>query len=323
MKKQNYLRRILKLIFWICMFHTIFILHAHSQSSTWTSVGPFDNNDDPENISFLAAHPSRSDVIYAVIPENDKHLYVSNDVGKTWTILENSPTDLGAVCVDPQNPDKIWVGDGYQWRYDFFVYQSIDNGQSWSASQIYNHWDPMNTTTMQVTDILIHPQNSDYILVATNHLVNGPIYGDGVFKRSLNNGDSWEYLGGPTTTACIDPTNPDIVYRGTERSNYVKKYTDFWSDFKTTDITPDAGIGSVRDMEVDLDGLLYVAASDGLWKWDGSAWQVLSNFPADHVRALAVDLRKTPGIIFVGTDSSGVFISEDSGNTWNQFNEGL
>lgn len=323
MKRNYFLNKILKSMFWVCLFLSIFIMQVYSQSSVWSSVGPFDNNSDPENIGFLFAHPKMLDIIYAVIPENDKHLYVSYNAGETWNILENSPTDLGAVSVDPQNPNKIWVGDGYQWRKDFFVYKSIDNGQSWLASQFYNHWDPMNNTTMQVSDILIHPQHSDYILVAANHLVKGPVYGDGVFKRSLNDGESWDYLGGPTTCSCIDPANPGIVYRGTERSSYVKKYSDFWGNYVIEDITPVTGIGAVRDMEVDFNGSLFVAASDGLWKWNGSDWSVLSSFPGEDVKALAVGLRKTPGTVFVGTDSSGVFISIDSGTSWEEFNDGL
>ena len=49
----------------------------------------------------------------------------------------------------------------------------------------------------------------------------------------------------------------------------------------------------------------------------------MTGLPTDDITALAIDRSTTPGIIYVGTGEDGVFVSEDGGNTWTSFNEGL
>jgi len=79
----------------------------------------------------------------------------------------------------------------------------------------------------------------------------------------------------------------------------------------------------VRDIEVDLNSQVYAATDEGLMKWDGSGWITLNGLPTDDITALAIDRSSSPGIVYAGTGEDGVFVSEDGGNTWTSFNEGL
>ncbi|GAF98160.1 unnamed protein product, partial [marine sediment metagenome] len=59
--------------------------------------------------------------------------------------------------------------------------------------------------------------------------------------------------------------------------------------------------------------------------WNGSdwIWGKIQGLPTDEITAIAIDLSKRPGVIYVGTLSAGVFFSRDSGNSWTTFNEDL
>lgn len=63
-------------------------------------------------INDLAVHPASSETVFAVI-EGDNHLSKTTDGGSSWNFLSGSPTDLGAVAIDPQLPSTVWVGDGW------------------------------------------------------------------------------------------------------------------------------------------------------------------------------------------------------------------
>ncbi len=58
-------------------------------------------------------------------------------------------------------------------------------------------------------------------------------------------------------------------------------------------------------------------------KWDGSGWTKLTGLPTDDITALAIDKSTSSGTLYVGTGEDGVFVSEDGGDTWTSFNQGL
>jgi len=88
-------------------------------------------------------------------------------------------------------------------------------------------------------------------------------------------------------------------------------------------IASSAQIGDVKDIEVGSDSKVYVAASDGLWRWDKSNWVKLVGPPKGTPTALAIDRESTPDILYVGTSEAGVYSSVDGGRTWKSQNSGL
>jgi hypothetical protein len=122
-----------------------------------------------------------------------------------------------------------------------------------------------------------------------------------------------------------DPRHPEIVYKGSADLGYVTRYADVSGGFSgsPSDITPPGGIGNIHDIVVDNAGQPYVAASDGLWRWDGVNWQHFNNLPSVEALSLAIDLATNPGNIYVGLRGYGVWWSQDGGDTWTAINTGL
>jgi ligand-binding sensor domain-containing protein len=88
-------------------------------------------------------------------------------------------------------------------------------------------------------------------------------------------------------------------------------------------IASSSQIGDVKDIEVGSDSKVYVAASDGLWRWDKSIWVKLAPPPKGIPSALAIDRKSTMDILYLGTTEEGVYSSTDGGRTWRAQNSGL
>ena len=293
-----------------------------NQAESWSESTQGLNATYIEN---LAIHPISSDTAFVIIDVggDDPNLLKTTTGGNAWEYIPNAPTNLGAIEVDPQTPSVIWAGDGMHRDLDFYVYKTTNSGTSWIEKQVFSFASGANFSAF--SDILIHPEDSDAILVASKNLLSGgSIYGGGVLARSLDGGDTWDFLIS-LSTICIamDPNDHQVVYAGRRRSGQVFKFTSVWGEYVRTEITPDEGIGDVHAIEVDLNSRVYVAASDGLRRWDGSGWIKFSGLPTDDITALFIDRLTSPGTVYVGTGGDGVFVSNDGGSIWTPLNEGL
>jgi photosystem II stability/assembly factor-like uncharacterized protein len=274
------------------------------------------------DIADLAMPQASSSTVIAAVKGAGHCLAKTTTGGSSWEYLSNSPTNLGAVAFYPQNPQIIWAGDGLHIDHLFYVYKSTDGGQSWTDIRFFYFLSGMDQTG--VTGILIKADDPDAILVGTDFAVfNDTIYGAGVFVRTNDGGKTWEKLGFSTTALAYDPNDPEVVYRGKRKPGQVIRHTEVWGSNTSTEITPAGGIGDVRDIEVDSDSNVYIAASDGLWRWDNQEWITLSGLPTENITAVAIDGTPSPGIIYVGTEGSGVFVSMDGGSSWSSFSQGL
>ena len=74
-------------------------------------------------------------------------VYRSDDDGKTWLKFSQGlpPVPVNAIAVDPQKPNRIWVGT------DVGVYQSLDNGRKWEPFMNY-------LPKVYVGDLLFHAE---------------------------------------------------------------------------------------------------------------------------------------------------------------------
>jgi len=280
------------------------------------SWNPSSQGMDNAVIDGLAVHPTSSDTVFAAVEGDGHYLATTTNYGTSWDYLLDSPTKLGAVAVDPQNPSTIFAGDDYEYAYSYvYIHKSTDEGQSWSDTELCYR----SGVELGVSDIWVNPGDSSIILAAVAGFGgdNGGVY------RSTNGGATWlrTYTFWATALAS-DPGNPGIIYLGTARNGYVFQSTDGGSSW--TNISPSAEwVLEVRDIEVDLNSEVYAATDEGLLKWDGAAWTNSTGLPTDDITALAIDRDTSPGTVYVGTGEDGVFVSQDGGNTWMPFNEGL
>ena len=127
----------------------------------------------------------------------------------------------------------------------------------------------------------------------------------------------------------VDPNDPEVLFVGKAKIGEVFRFTGLWEPFPVpvnfTEITDEEqwNIGDVQDLEVDSASRVYVAANNGLWRWDGVDWMTFVELPTLDITALAIDRTADPEVVYVGTGGSGVFASQDAGASWERLNDGL
>lgn len=267
-------------------------------------------------IQGLAVHPWSPDIVFAGIRGDGYALAATGDGGASWDEAHSpAAANLGAVAFDRQNPPNLWVGDGLDYLYRVNVYRSPDLGQTWTHSW-FNYCFESPPCHTGAFDILINPGDPEGVVVAAGSL-------EGVLVRRSASQPGWLLIGGPSNALAADPGQPGVVYSGKQGPGQVFRYGDMWVHLDVNEISPPGGIGDVRDIEVGADGRVYVAASNGLWRWNGSGWSTLSGLPMGDLTALAIDRSRQPEVLYAGSSACGVYRSEDGGSTWLPFNEGL
>jgi len=139
-------------------------------------------------------------------------VWKSTDGGLTWkSVFDDQPVaSVGAIAVYQKNPSLVWVGTGEAAPRNSVsvgrgVYRSLDGGKTWQLMGLEK--------TERISDIIIHPDNPEVVLVGAL----GPTWGDsperGVFKTT-DGGRTWKkvlYVNEKTGVAdmAIDPANPN------------------------------------------------------------------------------------------------------------------
>ena len=164
-------------------------------------------------IADIAVHPHKSSTWYVAVGSGG--LWKTTNAGITWTpVFDDQPSySIGAVALDPNNPDVVWVGTGENVSgrhvgWGDGIYRSRDGGGSWQQMGLVN--------SEHIAKILVDPRNSDVVFVAAE----GPLWapgGDRGVYRTTDGGDTWtavlaidENTG--VTDLEFDPTNPDVLY---------------------------------------------------------------------------------------------------------------
>jgi len=251
-------------------------------------------------ISDLEVHPKNDRVIYAGTAGGG--VWKSSNGGATFNpIFDDYCQSIGVVTLDPKDPDNtIWVGTGETWTRNSVsvgdgIYKSTDGGQNWKKMGL--------ETTERISNIEIHPENSDVIYVGAL----GGLYGDsedrGVYK-STDGGETWDkiFYVAPNTGCSelvMDPNNPDVLYAA------------MW-EFRRTAWSFSSG--------GDNSGL-YKSA-DGGKTWD----KIHNGFPSGQLGRFAIAVAPSDtDILYTLVESEkdedkGLYKSEDAGNSWTQLN---
>ncbi len=159
------------------------------------------------------------------VNNNPNIIYVGAANGGVWKsvdgglkfkpIFDRYIMSIGAIRIDQQHPDTVWVGTGEPWTRNTTsvgagVYKTTNAGRSWRLMGLKN--------TERIARIAINPQNPDIVFVAALGHLWGPNEQRGLF-RTTDGGKTWEkVLYVDQNTGCsdvvIDPKNPQIVYAG-------------------------------------------------------------------------------------------------------------
>lgn len=169
-------------------------------------------------ISALAAH----------VTGGQTTIYVGAASGGVWKSIDGGTSfkpkfdkqpvqSIGAITLDPGNPQIVWVGTGEPWTRNSVsvgngVYRSTDGGESWSYLGL--------PETERITRILVHPKNGDIAYVCAP----GKLWSDsaerGLYK-TVDAGKTWtQILRGPNlSTGCsgltLHPDQPERLLVGT------------------------------------------------------------------------------------------------------------
>lgn len=210
-----------------------------------------------------------------------------------WTI--QGPGNLGArintVAVNPDNEDIIFVGysGGGLWR-------TLNGGQTWESifdTEIFN----------AISDITIDPNDTNTIYIGTGDPnIPGLAYiGEGIFK-STDNGDTWAHAGlteqRVISKVRIHPEDSDILYVGSMGLPFTRNDS--------------RGLYRSMNAGADWKKIFYVSDSTGVS-------DVLINPEKPEIINVATwdRVRNNSESLVVG-EGSGIFVSQDSGDTWNR-----
>ncbi len=249
----------------------------------------------------------------AIDPTNENVWYVAVGSGGVWKttnagttfkpIFDDQPVySIGCVTLDPNNPYTVWVGTGENvgGRHAGFgdgIYRSLDGGATWENMGLRN--------SEHISKIIVHPDNSDVIMVASQ----GPLWspgGDRGFFKSVDGGKSWKKTLGDNlytgvTDIVHDPRDPDRIYAVT------------WEHHRTVAAWMGGGKKSrlyVSEDAGDTWRMLKTGLPEGNWGKTGLA---ISPQNPDVLYA-AIELDRIKG---------GVWRSENRGGSWTKMSDAV
>jgi photosystem II stability/assembly factor-like uncharacterized protein len=230
-------------------------------------------------------------------------VWKSTDGGTTFKpVFDDQPVQsIGAIAVDPSNPQTVWVGTGESWTRNSVsvgdgIYRTTDGGTTWRHMGL--------PESERIARILVHPKRSDSVWVC----VPGKLWSDsterGVY-RTQDGGKTWQLVlrGGNGSTGCsglsLNPQNPDELFAGLW--DFRRKG---WT-FRSGGDGPEASSGSG----------LYRSA-DGGSTWQEVTGQGLPGKPWGRVEVAVAPSNPKIVYAFVESRDSGLFRSDDGGATW-------
>lgn len=176
-------------------------------SANWTMIGPRPTGGGSDyvtagRVNAIAIDPRDNNVAYIGAAEGG--VWKTTDGGTTWTPLTDNQPSLatGAIVIDPNNPDTVYVGTGEEnFAYDSYygagILKSTDGGSTWT-----NIVGPFLRD--YIGALAISPSDGRVLLCTTTR---------GVW-RSADAGNTWtlQLAGTVAISVAFDPTNGSSAY---------------------------------------------------------------------------------------------------------------
>lgn len=276
---------------------------------------------------------------------------------------------LTAQCIAPRKQLETeqypadWIYVQRAWPYGRIKPGAYHNARQQAATMQRQYardndsiWENVGPTNIEgrVTDILVHPSNSNVIYVGA---ASGGIF------RTMDGGTSWEPIFDDAGSISIgalamDPNNPNVIYAGTGEANGgynsaafpgngVYKSTDGGNTWTLTGLDSTHQIGRIA-IDPNNTNRIFVAAMGeqygstphrGVYRSDnaGVTWQnvlhvtdttgcidlAINPRNSDTVYAAMWERRRYPWNRDYAGPTSGVYRSTDGGGTWQMLQNGL
>jgi len=294
------------------------------------------------SIGDMALAPSDNSIIYVGTGEANAGggslaydgygVYKSGDAGNKWQHigLEDAGS-IGRIAVDPQNSDRVFIaamGDLFGNDADRGVYRTEDSGANWEQVLFVSD-------STGAIDLVIHPDNPDFILAAMWERIRRPNYrkyeghSSGIYK-STDGGDTWTKL---TTSLpngllgriglAIAPSNPNKVYTviadqyGLEGIYSSDNFGNSWSTVNQTDINTVSYMWWFGKIFVDPndENTLFTTSLE-MYKstTGGNSWTNINRFM--HVDQHALVIHPLNSKLLVAGNDGGVYVSKNGGLSW-------
>ena len=295
-----------------------------------------DNGDHWEKISFnikltsctdIAVNQRYPDSVYVTARNG---FYRSVDGALSWEHVELCyPTCekvTRSIQIDPIDPDYIYVGlYPYGGEGQGGIYRSTDGGRNW---EFFNNGLPPDIYYDEIIAVMRNNENRRLFLTSNNGLY-----------RSDDFGESWTLCedGLPTcgyfNTIAASPANNNYIYLGEKRGysdQRLYKSIDCgltWEPISTIDGGIIAHYIACDSFDpytayITFDTLGILKTTDG-----GNRWiDINANLPldVDYVSMSGIMINPyNPDNIFVCVQGKGIFISNNGGLHWDDFNEGM
>src|SRR5271166_104399 len=185
------------------------------KSVSFREIGPAISGGRVTAVVGVAGNP---DLYY--VGAADGGVFRTNDGGVTWKALfqHESVASIGALAVDPQNPNVVWAGTGEAnvrntVSFGNGIYKSTDGGGHWKRVGLEG--------TFQISRIEIDPNNPNTVIVAAMGNPWADSAERGVYRTS-DGGATWQkvlYIGPSVGIAdlAMDPQNPQVLYAAAYR----------------------------------------------------------------------------------------------------------
>jgi photosystem II stability/assembly factor-like uncharacterized protein len=216
-------------------------------------------------------------------------LYISTNGGQTWELsLQN-----GCYLLKDSN-DMILYRIGQDWIFTTnanhvlsWLWWSKDEGNTWQTEYIMDVYNPFTAAA--------HPIQSGVLYAYSSQTFRNPGYGGEKTFISKDYGNSWQ---------TADSTGSDLKPCYGSTLQFIDNY---------------------RPMAIDpVDGDHVFVIDDGILLESHDSCGTTKTFttaPNTSMNSIAFD-PNNPDILYAGTDE-GAYVSFDSGETWNQINDGL
>ena len=203
---------------------------------------------------------------------------------------------IADIAIHPLNKN-IWyvaVGSGGVWK-------TLNRGTTWQA--IFDKQPVYSTGS-----ITIDPSNPSIIWVGTGENVGGRHvgFGDGIYK-SLDDGKSWQNMGLKTS----EHISKIIVHPNNSNTIWVASQGPLWSK------------GGERGVYKSNDGGKTWKQTLGDDQWMGATDLLIDPRNPNILYAATWERHRTVAAYMGGGPGTGIYKSEDGGETWNKIHKGL
>lgn len=273
-------------------------------------------------------------------PKEEGLVYVRTDVGgayrwdkekQVWIpITDNFKSDqfnfygIDGICVDPNDPDVVYIEAGkYPWN-ECDVFKSTDRGDTWHRTNLNQAFWGNGPRRHMGEPIAVDPKNSNIVYAGTAQA--------GLF-RSEDGAQTWKLTAGiqiddetnSVRGIVFDPTDTTPGYSKIVYASVVNKGL-----YKSTDgglnWEPVPGSPAViKRMEFANDGKLFLAAQKALYRYADGVWEDISPIPCENQEyaeysAVAVNPKDSNEILAVGPTENimkcPILRTTDGGKTW-------